>query len=51
MAMPRLAALGLSAAAIEEQGLYPALLAMVDTRGLVVGHVTVGLVEELTRSG
>ena len=47
MAMPKLAALSLSAAAIEEQGLYPALHAMVDTRGLVAGHVTVGLVEEL----
>ena len=39
--------MGLTPAAVEELGLYPALIAMVDTEGLVAGHVTVGLVEEL----
>ena len=47
MATPRLSAMGLTPAAVEELGLYPALIAMVDTEGLVAGHVTVGLVEEL----
>ena len=47
MATPRLSALGLTPAAMEEQGLYPALLAMVDTKGLVASNVTMGLVEEL----
>ena len=49
MAPPRLAALGLTAAGEDALGLYAALLAMVDARGLVAGHVTVGLVQELAR--
>ena len=49
MAPPRLAALGLTAAGVDALGLYAALLAMVDARGLVAGHVTVGLVQELAR--
>ena len=42
MAPPRLAALGLTAAGVDALGLYAALHAMVDARGLVAGHVTVG---------
>ena len=49
MAPPRLAALGLTAAGVDALGLYAALLAMVDARGLVAGHVTVGLVQELAQ--
>ena len=47
MVTPRLSTLGLTPVAVEELGLYPALITMVDTEGLVAGHVTVGLVEEL----
>ena len=34
-------------AAVEALGLYTALLAMLDTMGLLAGQVTVGLAEEL----
>ena len=47
MAPPRLEALGLTAAGMDALGLYAALLAVVDAKELVAGHVTVGLVQEL----
>ena len=41
MAPPRLEALGLTAAGMDALGLYAALLAVVDAKELVAGHVTV----------
>ena len=42
-------ALGLTAAGMDALGLYAALLAVVDAKELVAGHMTVGLVQELVQ--
>ena len=40
MAGPRLVALGLQATAVEEHGLYPALLQLTKDRNLTASHLT-----------
>ena len=47
MAGPRLVALGLQATAVEEHGLYPALLQLTKDRNLTASHLTMGLVGEM----